>query len=154
MAQAFIKPVVMGFLACHRKWHKVEQMAHMTFEEIERDILSGNELPDNAGEPERMCRYALTGLYQVFRAGQIDRAEARRRKRDIAENYRRMCTLQDRYCAAMGQYQENLRLASKHRYELTKAQTERDALDLALKALTDMFGDASVERAVREKLNI
>lgn len=126
----------------------------MTFEEIEKDILSGSELPDNISEPERMCRYALTGLYQVFRAGQIDRTEARKRKRDIAENYRRMCFLKARYFAAMSQYQENLRLASKHRYELTKAQTERDALDLALKTLTDMFGEPSVERAVREKLKL
>lgn len=154
MAQTLRKPMVTGFMACHHKWHKVEQVTHMTFEEIEKDILSGSELPDNISEPERMCRYALTGLYQVFRAGQIDRTEARKRKRDIAENYRRMCFLKARYFAAMSQYQENLRMASKHRYELTKAQTELDALDLALKTLTDMFGEPSVERAVREKLKL
>lgn len=126
----------------------------MTFEQIELLASKGEEPPKNLGDEEKMCWFAMQGLYSAYYAQKISREEAKERKRDIAACFRTLQTDRTRYFASCCQYMENIRSASKHKYDMVKATTVEQALDLALKTLSDMLGENMTEKAVRKSLRL
>lgn len=126
----------------------------VTFEDIELRASKGEDPPKNCGDEEKACWYAMQGLYAMYYAKKISREEAKERKKEIAACYRNLTTDRTRYFASCVQYMENIRQASKYKYELVKATTIEQALDLALKTITAMIGEGMTEQAIRRTLNL
>lgn len=123
----------------------------MTFEEIEKLILQGADIPKNLSGLDKNCWLALRGLYLSFKGGQIDRVLAKKLKAEVAESYRRMNVLHNQYTAALAQYQENIRQAAEWTSKLCKANDEQEALDIALRIISRMTGEEITEKTVRER---
>lgn len=126
----------------------------MTFEDIELHASKGEDPPKNCGDEEKACWYAMQGLYALYYAKKISREEAKERKKEIAACYRNLTTDRTRYFASCVQYMENIRQASKYKYDMVKATTVEQALDLALKTISDMLGESMTEKAVRKSLRL
>lgn len=126
----------------------------MTFEEIELQASKGNDPSKNIGDEEKACWYAMQGLYVAYYAKTISREEAKERKKEIASCFRTLQTDRNRYFASCCQYMENIRSASRHKYDLVKAGTIEQALDLALKVISDMLGEDMTEKAIRRNLGL
>lgn len=126
----------------------------MTFEQIELLASKGESPLENIGDEEKMCWYAMQGLYAAYYAKKISREEAKERKKEIAGCFRTLQTDRNRYFASCCQYMENIRSASKHKYDLVKAGTIEQALDLALKVISDMLGEDMTEKAIRRNLGM
>lgn len=126
----------------------------MTFEEIELQASKGNDPPGNLGDEEKCCWYAMRGLYALFYAQKISREIAKEQKKEIASCFRNLQYDRDKHFVSCAQYMENIRNASKHKYELVKAKTTEEALDLALKVISDMLGEDMTEKAIKRNLGL
>lgn len=126
----------------------------MTFEQIELLASKGESPLENIGDEEKMCWYAMQGLYAAYYAKKISREEAKERKKEIAGCFRTLQTDRTRYFASCVQYLENIRNADKHRYNMVKAKTVPEALSFALKTISGMLGESMTEKAVRRNLGM
>lgn len=124
----------------------------MTFEDIELRASKGEDPPQNCGDEEKVCWFAIRGLYALYYAKKISRDAAKLQKKEISSCLRNLQADRTRYFVSCTQYMENIRNASKHKYRLVKAQTTEEALDLALKVISDMLGEDSTEMVVRRNL--
>ena len=126
----------------------------MTFEQIELLASKGEEPLKNIGDEEKMCWYAMQGLYAAYYAKKISREDAKERKKEIAGCFRTLQTDRTRYFASCVQYLENIRNADKHKVDMVKAKTVPEAFSLALKTISDMLGENMTEMAVRKRFGM
>lgn len=126
----------------------------MTFDEIEKAISRGEDMPADIDPVDKSCWLSMRGIYRLYRAKLMTRDAARIEKAEVVRNFHHMKALQTRYIAGAAQYQEDIAQAGELAGTLCRAEGRDEALDTALRLITRMLGEGVTEKTVRGRLKL
>ena len=124
----------------------------MTTDEIERLARDKKPLPQYTTLPDECYYEAITSLWEKYRAGNIDRAEAHRRKMRLMRRHAEFKACYERCCAVYREQQDNIRNIGTYRTAIGRAEDVRERLRLAILAISAMTGDRVFEKYELKRL--